>query len=70
MTEPNLVLVCTIAFAVVFVLLFLLALVIQALALLFPEHEETDPAVLCATIQAAVTATHPGARVTRIEETR
>ncbi len=68
MSEPNLILVCAVAFATVLILLSVLAGVIRLVTLVFPEKaEESDEAVLAA-INTAVSTSIPGARVTRIEE--
>jgi hypothetical protein len=58
------------AFLAVFVLLTLLALVIRLLTTIFAFRGRTDDAALLAAISAAAAAVYPGARVTRIEETK
>jgi len=68
MPEPNLILVCAVAFATVLTLLSILAGLIHLITLMFPEKEkESDDAVIAA-INTAVSASIPGARVTNIEE--
>jgi hypothetical protein len=65
---PSLTAACYTAFAVVFAVLALLALVIRFVTLAFPARApRTDPAVVAA-IAAAVAAHHPGARVVNIVE--
>lgn len=69
MEGPSLLAVCTTAFAVVFLVLGLLALVIQLIGLVLPPRApRTDPAVLAA-IAAAVATQQPGAQVVHIKET-
>jgi len=66
---PSLLAVCTTAFAVVFVVLGLLALVIHVISLVLPARApRTDPAVVAA-ITAAVATQQPGAQVVHIKET-
>lgn len=68
MPEPNLILVCAVAFATVLILLSILAGLIHLVTLLFPEKtEESDDAVIAA-INSAVSTAIPGAKVTNIEE--
>jgi len=68
MPEPNLILVCAVAFATVLTLLSILAGLIHLITLMFPEKEkESDDAVIAA-INTAVSTSIPGARVTNIEE--
>lgn len=68
MPEPNLILVCAVAFATVITLLSILAGLIRLITFLFPEKtDESDPAVVAA-IHTAVSTSIPGAKVTHIEE--
>lgn len=70
MNDPNLVLVCLVAFAVVMVLLTFLAVVISGIMRAFPAGSKTDsidPAIV-ASINSVVATHFSGARVTRIEE--
>jgi hypothetical protein len=65
---PSLPAACYTAFAVVFLVLGLLALVIHVISLVLPARSlRTDPAVVAA-ISAAVAAQQPGARVVHIRE--
>jgi hypothetical protein len=65
---PSLSAACYTAFAVVFLVLSLLALVIHIISLVFPARAvRTDPAVVAA-IAAAVAAQLPGAQVVHIRE--
>jgi hypothetical protein len=70
MNEPNLLTISVIAFIAVFTLLSVLAVVMHALTLLFPEKaDEYDAALLSAVVTAAAAA-YPGLRVTHVEEIR
>ncbi|MBZ0264115.1 hypothetical protein K8I28_05560 [bacterium] len=70
MTDPNLLVISLTAFVAVFTLLSLLALVMHFTTLIFPEIARkinaTEVAVISSTIQTLI----PGAKVTRIEETK
>ncbi len=70
MEAPSLLLICLNAFVAVLGLLSLLSLGMRLLITLFPERVPKTDAVVASTIQAAVASVSPGARVTRIEETR
>lgn len=64
----NLISACGIAFAAVFVLLAVLAGMMQLITLIFPERKfAVDPTVVAA-ISSTVASVYPGSRVTRIEE--
>jgi hypothetical protein len=68
MEGPNLTAACVTAFAVVFTVLAVLALMIRLVTLVFPVRApRTDPAVVAA-IAAAVATQQPGARVVEIVE--
>ena len=70
MEGPSLFAVCSTAFAVVFLVLGLLALVIQLVTFVLPARApRTDPAVVAA-IAATVATHHPGARVVHIVEAK
>lgn len=68
MTEPNLLIISVSAFLAVIILLSVLAGMIRLLTVLFPAESEASDATVVAAIHAAAAATHPGTRVTRIEE--
>jgi hypothetical protein len=68
--SPELWMVSVTAFAVVFLLLGALAALMAALVRLFPVPRPAITAEEAAAVTAAVAATLPGARVTRIEEVR
>lgn len=61
---------CLIAMVAVFILLGLLAVLMELTTFVFPAAaQRTEPAVIAA-ISTVVAAAYPGARVTRIEEER
>jgi TRAP-type C4-dicarboxylate transport system permease small subunit len=67
--EPaNLMLVCLIAFGVVFSVLAVLAAAMHTITILFPERAARVDDTIVAAISSAVATLVPGARVTRIEE--
>lgn len=68
MQEPNLILICAVAFAAVLLLLSILAGLIHLVTRLFPEKSEQTDAAVIAAIHTAVSSKIPGAKVTRIEE--
>lgn len=69
MGPPDLLLVCTVSFTVVFVVLGLLAAIMRALIQVFPERPATSTdAALIAAVTAAASAVFPGTEVTKIEE--
>jgi hypothetical protein len=68
MEPADLPIVCVVAFAAVFFLLSVLALVMHLITLVFPERIPAVDAEIVAAISSAVTMIIPGARVTTIEE--
>ncbi len=64
----NLLTACGIAFLAVFLLLSLLAGLMQLITLLFPERKTSIDSSLVAAITSSVAFTIPGAQVTKIEE--
>ena len=64
----NLVSVCALAFASVFILLSFLALAMHVITVVFPERQRFSDPVVVAAISTAVATLLPGARVTKIEE--
>lgn len=70
MENPDLLMVCVAAIVAVFAMLSILAGVIRMLTVAFPA--ETPPTIdgaLLAAVSATVAATHPGTRISHIEET-
>ena len=68
MTSPDLLLVCASAFAAVFVLLGVLALLMVVILVLFPEKKDAADAAVLAAITSVMQSVYPGTRVTRVEE--
>jgi hypothetical protein len=64
----NLISVCSVACAAVFVLLAFLAVVMQLITTLFPVKKTVLDAAVIAAISNTVAGLVPGARVTHIEE--
>lgn len=70
MDAPNLLNICTIAFAAVAILLSFLAITMHVITVLFPVRRGLlDPAVVAA-ISGVVASVVPGAHVSHIEEER
>ena len=69
--EINLLMVCTAAFAAVFVLLSLMAAAMRLLIIVYPAELRAahDPALIAA-ITTTMSVTHPGTTVTKIKEVR
>ncbi len=59
---------CGIAFLAVFVLLSLLAGLMQLITIVFPKREPRIESSLVAAVSSAVAVLIPGARVTKLEE--
>lgn len=68
MSEPDLIVVCCLAFFVVFVLLAFLAVCMRWITVLFPGRAKGVDSALVAAISTSVGTLLPGARVTKIEE--
>lgn len=67
--EPiNLLLVSIVAFAAVFVLLTVLALIMRVIVSALPYKESKTDAALYAAITSTYQSVYPGTKVTRIEE--
>jgi len=69
MEEASLLMVCTLSFAVVLVVLSLVAAIMRALIWVFPEQvkKKMDAPTLAA-ITAAVSAHYPGGQITEVKE--
>ncbi len=70
MGSPDLLVVCVSAFASVFLLLTLLAVIMRALIAVFPEKVTTTDSAVLAAVTAAASAAYPGARIVNIQEER
>jgi len=64
----NLLTACGIAFLAVFLLLSLLAGLMQLITLIFPERKSSIDPALIAAVSSSVAFAIPGATVTKIEE--
>lgn len=70
MNSYSVITVSVVAYAVAFVVLAVLALMMRLITLLFPERKNTgDPAVVAA-VSATYQALFPGVTVTKLEETK
>ena len=70
MGDANLAVLCITAFAAVFTLLALLAGVMELIMRIFPQKLVRTDAVYVAAITSTYNALFPGAKVTRIEESK
>lgn len=70
MEAPDLLMICVSAFTGVFVLLTLLALVMRALIIVFPERDAGPDAAVLAAIAAAAAAAFPGTKLSKVEESK
>jgi hypothetical protein len=68
MEPTDLIMICGIAFLVVFLILMLLAIIMRIIILIFPEKVAAiDPAVVVA-VAATVQTVFPGTKMTKLEE--
>ncbi len=68
METPELLLICAIAFLVVFLILALLAFVMRLIMLVFPEKVAGADSAIIAAVVAAVHTVFPGTKITKLEE--
>jgi len=68
MSSPDLLMICTTAFAAVFSLLCVLAAVQRLIPIVFPDKKETSDAMLYASIAAVFQNLNPGMRISKVEE--
>lgn len=68
MEPSNLLTVCITAFAAVFLLLALLALIMRAITAVFSYDQGTGDAAIVAAISSTMSALYPGTHVTNVEE--
>ncbi len=68
MQSVELVVICSVAFLMVFVILALLALLIKLITLVFPEKKAVSDAAMIAAIAATVHTVFPGTKLTKVEE--
>ena len=70
MASVDLLMICVVAFAAVFVLLSVLAVLMRTIVSIFPEKTPTGDAAVVAAISSSYQALYPGTKVSRIEEIR
>ena len=68
MESNELLLICGVAFLMVFIILALLALSMRIIILVFPEKKAKIDAAMIAAVTAAVQTIMPGTKVTKAEE--
>ena len=68
MQQPDLLVICTVAFIAVFLLLSLLAAVMRLLIAVYPEKAAGIDGAVLAAVSSAASAAFPGMKVTKIEE--
>lgn len=68
MQSTELLLICGVAFLMVFIILALLALSMRIIILVFPEKKVKIDASMIAAVTAAVQTIFPGTKVTKVEE--
>ena len=69
MPTPDLLSICAAAFAGVFTLLCVLAVVMRLILIIFPQKEETADSMVMASVATSVyQSLYPGSRITRVEE--
>lgn len=68
METTELILICGIAFFVVFVILALLAFLMRTIMLIFPEKSAKLDAAMVAAVAATVQTVFPGTKITKLEE--
>jgi hypothetical protein len=70
MYEQNLLMICLSAFIAVFVLLTILAVLMQVMIKIFPAKitQKKDDAALYAAIASTMQTIYPGTKITKIEE--
>lgn len=64
----DLLLICASAFAAVFLLLTVLALIMRGIILVFPQKAATTDTAMVAAVASVVTTMYPGTQVTKVEE--
>jgi len=68
MQSVDLVVICGVAFLMVFVILAFLALMMRLIILIFPEKKVVSDPAMVAAIAAAVQTVYPGTKLTNVEE--
>jgi hypothetical protein len=68
MGQANLLLICVSAFAAVFVLLSVLALVMKLIIVVFPSRASQTDTAMMAAVATVVSSIYPGTKLTNIEE--
>ena len=70
MNSPDLLMICSSAFAAVFIILFILAVLMRLIITIFPERDEGPDKALIAAVNSTYNALYPGTKITKIEEVK
>jgi hypothetical protein len=70
MEIPELLVICGIAFLVVFIILAVLAFVMRLIMLVFPKKVAGADSAMIAAVVAVVQTIFPGTKITKLEERR
>ena len=68
MGSQDLLLICTSAFVMVFLLLTILALVMRIITAIFPEKISKTDEIILAAMATVVSTVYPGTKITKVEE--
>jgi len=68
MQSNELLMICVSAFAAVFVLLAVLALLMRLIIVVFPEKKAVGDAAVIAAVTTVMQTLYPGTKVTKVEE--
>lgn len=68
MESLDLLAICASAFAGVFLLLTILALVMRLIIVLFPERESASNSAMIAAVSTVLQTLYPGTKITNVEE--
>lgn len=70
MASANLVVVCISAFAAVFLILAVLAILMRLITAIFPQRDSGADAAIIAAVTSTMSTIYPNSRITNIEERR
>ena len=70
MGSMDLVYICASAFAAVFFLLMVLAIVMRVIIVVFPQREAKADAAVLAAVATVAASVYPGTKITKVEEIR
>lgn len=70
MESYGLISICISALIAVFLILFLLAIIMRLITVIFPEEDIKDDSAVIAALTTIVNKYYPGIKITKIEETK